>query len=222
MLFSSTAGAAGDPAPLTYDRISLSVSAEKEVQADLLVATMTAQREGEDASELARAVNTLIDWALTQAQAQTQVQSQTLGYESSPVYSKGNMTGWRVRQSILLRSRDAAALSGLVGGLQERLLLQSMSYRVSDARREEAEEALIRSGIDAFNRRAGLIAKQMGKPLHRLVEMRVETQGDHPAPVFRTMAAMPAADAAPAPPRIEAGKQAVRVSVSGVIELKLQ
>jgi predicted secreted protein len=36
------------------------------------------------------------------------------------------------------------------------------------------------------------------------------------------MAAMPAADAAPAAPRIEAGKQTLRVGVSGVIELQVQ
>jgi hypothetical protein len=36
------------------------------------------------------------------------------------------------------------------------------------------------------------------------------------------MAAMPAADSVPVAPRIEAGRQTLRVDVSGVIELQVQ
>lgn len=222
LLLVSFATGAGDSSPLTYDRISLAASAQQEVEADLLVAVLVAQRDGTDAAQLAGEVNTLVDSAMSQAQGEAQIESETLGYTTDPVYTKGTLTGWRVRQSIRLRSRDAASLSGLVGRLQERLLLQSIGYEVSDERRKETEDALIRTGVDAFKARAELIAEQMGQRKHRLVEMRVETRGDRPAPVYRAMAAMPAADAAPAAPRIEAGKQTIRVQVSGVIELQVQ
>ena len=222
LLLLSFAADAGDSNPLTYDRISLSASAQEEVEADLLVAVLVAQREGTDAAQLAGEVNTLVDSALSQAQGEARIESETLGYTTNPVYTKGTLTGWRVRQSIRLRSRDAASLSGLVGRLQAGLLLQSIGYEVSDGRRNETEDALIRAGIDAFKARAQLIAEQMGQRRHRLVEMRVDTRGDRPAPVYRAMAAMPAADAAPAAPRIEAGKQTIRVEVSGVIELQVQ
>jgi predicted secreted protein len=218
----SFAADADNSNPLTYDRISLSASAQKDVEADLLVAVLAAQRDGTDAAQLAGEVNTLVDWALSQAQGEAQVESETLGYTTNPVYTKGTLTGWRVRQNFRLRSRDAAALSGLVGRLQEKLLLQSIGYEISDGRRMETENGLIRAGIDAFKARAQLIAAQMGERRHRLVDMRVETRGDRPAPVYRAMAAMSAADAAPAAPRIEAGKQTIRVDVSGVIELQVQ
>ena len=207
----------------TYDRISLSASVQQEVQTDLLVAVFAAQREGTDAARLSGEVNTLVDWALSQVPQGAQIEHETLGYSTNPVYTKGTLTGWRVRQGIRLRSRDAAALRGLVGSLQQRLLLQSIGYEVSDGRRKESEDALIRAGIDAFKARAQLIAEQMGQRKQRLVEMRVETRRERPSPVYRTMGAAPAAaDAAPAPPRIEAGKQAIRVEVSGIIELQVQ
>lgn len=223
MLSLMAAAVSGNSDSLTYDRISLSVSAEHEVDADLLVAVLVAQREGADAAQLAGEVNSLVDWALNQAKGETQVESETLGYTTNPVYSKGNLTGWRVRQSIRLRSQDTgAALSALVGRLQERLLLESIGYEVSDGRRKEAEDTLIRAGIDAFKARAQLIADQMGQRKHRLVEMQVETQQDHPTPVYRAMSAMPAADVGPMAPRIEPGKRDVRVSIAGVIELLVQ
>ena len=192
------------------------------MESDLLVAVLVAQREGTDAAQLASEVNTLVDSALNQAHGAEQVESETLAYTTNPVYTKGTLTGWRVRQSIRLRSRDAASLSGLIGRLQERLLLQSIGYEVSDGRRKETEDTLIRAGIDAFKARALLIAEQMGQRKHRLVEMRVDTRGNRPAPVYRAMAVMPAAGAASAAPRIEAGKQTIRVEVSGVIELQVQ
>lgn len=224
LLFSS-ALVAGDSEPLTYDRISLSVSVEEQVAADRLVAVLAAQREGTSAAKLAAEVNTLVDWALAQAQAESRIESETLDYATNPMYTKGNLSGWRVRQEIRLRSREDPALGELVGRLQERLLLESIGYEVSDGRRKEAQEGLIRAGLDAFNARAQLIAKQMGQRRHRLVEMRVETDGDRPVPIFRRMSAAPAmADAGGAPPapRIVAGKQTIRVQVSGVIELQVQ
>ena len=223
LLFTSVV--VGDSDPLTYDRVSLSVSVEEKVEADLLVAVLAAQREGTDAAKLAGEVNGLVGWALEQAKAEPRIEPETLGYTTSPVYTKGTLSGWRVRQEMRLRSSESAVLGDLVGRLQERLLLQSIGYEISDARRKEAQETLIRSGIDAFRTRAKLIADQMDQPRYRLVEMRVETDGDRPAPMFRGMAAaapMTEAGGAPPAPRILAGKQTIRVHISGVIELQVQ
>ena len=220
-----TVAAAGDSAPLTYDRISLSVSVEEKVEADLLVAKLAAQREGTDAAELAAEVNGIVAWGLDEAKSESQVEPETLGYTTSPLYTEGTLSGWRVRQEIRLRSSAGAVLGDLVGRLQERLLLQSIGYEISDVRRKEAQQTLIRSGIDAFKARARLIAEQMNQPRHRLVEMNVETDGDRPAPIFRGMAAaspMTEAGGAPPAPRILAGKQTIRVHISGVIELQVQ
>jgi predicted secreted protein len=220
--FGATVGVAGD-APLTYDRISLSVNVEEDVEADLLAAALVAQREGRDAAALAGDVNGLVDWALQQAAGESGVEAETTGYTTTPVYSKTTLTGWRVRQGIRLRSKDAPVLSALVGRLQERLLVESIDYEISDERRSGVEERLVKAGIAAFRARARLIAEQMEQPQYRLVEMRVDAQGGRPAPIYRAASqAIAMADAAPIPPRIEAGKQTVRVTVSGVIELQLQ
>ena len=49
--------AAADDKPLTYDRISLQAGASAEVGNDILVAVLFAQREGDNAQELAAEVN---------------------------------------------------------------------------------------------------------------------------------------------------------------------
>jgi predicted secreted protein len=211
--------------PLTYDRVSFAVTSERQVQTDEVAAVLAAQRQGAKAAELAREVNGLVTWGLKQAKEVPKVQVQTLAYETVPVYLKGSLSGWRVTQSIRLRARDAAVISELIGRLQERLLLQSVDYVVSDDRRKAAEADLIGRTLDAFKARARLIAERMGQPHYRMVEMHVNTGGQPPTPLFRSAPVGRAAAAeasTPVPPSIGAGMQTLRVGISGVIELQAQ
>jgi predicted secreted protein len=208
----------------TYDRISFSVSSEEQVPADQVVAVLAAQRQGAKAADLAGEVNGLVAWGLKEAESVPAVHAETLAYETTPVYQRGNVSGWRVRQSIRLKATDATALSELIGRLQERLLLQSVDYSVSEDRRKSVEAGLIVGSLDAFKDRARLIAERMGQPRYRVVEVHVDTGGQPPVPLFRAAAAAfeESSAGSPMPPSIGAGMQTLRVQVSGVIELQAQ
>jgi predicted secreted protein len=210
------AAQAADQAPPSYDRVSLSASAAQEVENDTLVAVMYAQREGNDATRLAREVNKQVTQAVDRAKTIPAVKVQTLEYSTSPVYRKQTLSGWRVRQSIRLESRDAAALSQLIGELQEQLGVSSITYTVSPELRRQVEDGLIAEAITAFNDRAAMIAEQMKRGGYRLVEMNINNSGYQPRPMpMRTMALAEAADA----PTLEAGTRQVEVRITGSIEL---
>ena len=216
---SAAAMAAGEDEP-RYDQIRFSATVEAQIDNDRVTAVLYAQREGTDASALAAEVNAAVAWGLDKAKTVSAVRAQTLGYQTSPLYSKQTLTGWRVRQSLRLESEDAAALSDLVGALQQRLAVQSIDYDVSPQARTKAEDRLIAEAVDAFRQRADLVAKSWGQPAYRLVEMRVNTQGAGPQPYPRMAMAMEMQAAEP--PRIEAGTQTVRVSIEGAVELKVR
>jgi predicted secreted protein len=147
------------------------------------------------------------------------VKVQTLDYETLPVYQKNVVTGWRVRQSLRLEGRDAAAVSELIGALQERLVLEHVAYEVSPEQRKAVEDRLIAEAIAHFEARARLVADGLKRRSYRLVELNVDTGGGiTPFPRQRAMS-MAMAEAAPAPPALEAGTQTVTVGVSGEIEL---
>jgi predicted secreted protein len=131
--------------PLAYDRISFSVSTGESVANDTLVAVLYAQQEGTDASRLSRTVNRTIEKAVKIAKSNPAIKVRTLDYTTSPRYQKQKLSGWRVRQSIRLESRDATALSELIGELQQELNVGSISYTLSVERRAESEERLIGS-----------------------------------------------------------------------------
>jgi len=218
LLLSGTLPVAAETPP-SFDRINLSVSSGQQVENDTLVAVLYAQRQGSDAARLAGEVNQAVAAAVTEAKRQQGIEVQTLDYNTTPVYQKQQLEGWRVRQSIRLQSRDSALLSQLIGKLQKRLALSSISYSVSPERRRQTEDALISEALSAFKRRARLISTQMGRGGYRLVQMEINSASRQPRPLqMRSMAVQ--ADAAP--PTFAAGSQRIEVSINGTIELQRQ
>lgn len=116
-----------------------------------------------------------------------------------------------------LESEDAVSLGELVGKLQSKLGIGSMSYRISSQRRAQVEDDLIGAAIVAFGERARLIADSLKRTGYRVVKMDVIT--DRAAtPRLRSMAAS-ADSATMTAPSIEPGEQMLRVMVNGTIEV---
>ena len=206
--------------PLTYDRVSLAYGASREVENDTLVAVLYAQREGGDAARLADEVNKVMTKALERAKQVEGVKVQTLEYHTSPIYQQQNIAGWRVSQSLRLESQDAGRLGRLVGDLQKELAVQSVSYTVSPAQRRTAEDALIGEAVQGFEKRATLLAAQLGRSGYRIVSLEVDTGGGAvPRPAMLQARGM-AMVAEAAPPALEAGTQTLAVTVRGTVELQ--
>ncbi len=200
-----------------YDRVQYEVGAMEEVAQDILVAQLAAQMQSASAAEAADEVNRRVEWALAEAKAVTGVKTRTAGYRTDPVHRKEQPVAWRVEQGLTLESSEPAKLSALLGRLQERLSLRSIDYRVSPARRAEAEERLIAQALAAFRARGERISRELGRAGYRIVQMDVQT-GSAVVPMPRAMRAM-AVEADVAAPALEAGTQTVTVNVSGTIEL---
>ncbi|MCW8847597.1 MAG: SIMPL domain-containing protein, partial [Sedimenticola sp.] len=123
LLFSITATA--DLLPPTYDQVTLSVSAGESVENDTLIATLYAQREGNNPAQLAAQINKDINLAIQTVKQQPEIKVQTLEYTTNPIYRNNTISGWRVRQSIRLESKEATAISQVIGTLQESIYLGS-------------------------------------------------------------------------------------------------
>ncbi|MCK7495415.1 MAG: SIMPL domain-containing protein [Comamonadaceae bacterium] len=80
--------------------------------------------------------------ALKRADPKAQVE--TAGYSSYPVYAPAHarkVVGWRVRQSVTLRTADLAALPRTVAAAQQTLALGGIDFRLSRAARDEGRGA---------------------------------------------------------------------------------
>ncbi|MGB5640312.1 MAG: SIMPL domain-containing protein [Sedimenticolaceae bacterium] len=205
-----------------YNRVSLNESAQIEVDNDLLVVVMFAQAEGRDAAAPADEVNRRMDWAVNMVKSHPEVKVQTLGYQTSPLYNKSTIRGWRVNQSLRLESRDGRLLGDLVGRLQEQLQVQSIAYQVSEGQRREQLDGLTAQALARFQDRAAHIAKTLGRSGYRVVRININDGRHSPMPIARGMMMEASADVAVAPPRLEAGTQQMSVSINGEIELSEQ
>lgn len=211
---------AHDTAPV-YDRINFQVSATREVENDTLVAVMYHERAGQKPTAMADDVNKTIAWAVELAKKNGAVKVQTLNYRQEPLYKNQTVTGWKVRQSIRLESTDAAALSTLVGELQQRLSIASMHYTVSPDVRRDVEDLLIVQALERFKHRAKLVSDELGRPDYRLVSVDINTSGASAIPIRMRSVSTMAESSSVAPPTLEAGVQTITVQVSGSIELEV-
>ncbi len=209
---------AQDSSP-TYDRINLSVNVQKEIENDLLIASLYTQEEALQQSQVAERINATMQWVLDITDEERSVQMQTTQYNTYPVSDRNNrLTGWRGRQGIRLQSTDVETLTKLLGALQQKLAIESMTYGISKTSRSAAEESLITEAITQFQKRAELITSEMGRTDYRVVAMNINTQPNRPSPLPYQSRAL-AIEADIAAPVVELGLQTVVVSISATIEL---
>ena len=201
-----------------YDRIHLSASASSQIKNDTMVATVYAEEEGGQAAEISSLVNARIRWGLDQVKSHPEIKHQTNAYSSTPIYSNKKIKGWRVRQSLRLESQDMALMSDVLGGLQNKLALQSMRFTVSPKSKDKQDAILIDEALEAFNKRAKQVVNKLGRKRYKIVDINISTsaaRGVRPQYEMRAMAM----DSLESAPSVSAGEQTVSVTVNGNIEL---
>jgi predicted secreted protein len=205
---------------LRYNQVRLQSQQTEAVSNDTMHVSMNTYAEMQDTAKLAAKINNDMEWALQQAKQVQGVKVKTGSYQTWPITRKEVTTGWRGQQDLVLESADTETLSRLVGQLQGRLQIKSMSFTVSDEKRAGVENRLIGAALDAFKQRAGIIGNNLKASGFRIVEINVNTSTQRP-PMLRqarmaTMS-MEASDAV----AVEGGESDVSVTVNGTIELQI-
>lgn len=214
----AVSAAADEPAEIR-NQVSFSVERSREVENDWVTAVVGATHESTDPGEVAKRVNTDLSWGTELAKATAGVRVRTGGYTTRPITDKrAAMTRWRGSQTLVLEAADAQLLSGLIGKLQGRLQLQNIHFSVSPERQRAVEDELVDEVLAAFRERAQRVQKKLGANGYEIVSIRVDAAGG-PPPMLRQAGAVMMADAAGAPPALEAGTSTLRAGAHATIEL---
>ncbi len=203
---------------------SFDATASREVANDTAWATLYVELTDADPVRLAGRINEALAAALKTAKQGGAMQSVSTGYANYPLYNKSNrQEGWRGRGELRLVARDFAALSRLIGELQQpksglSLQLAEIRYGVSDEARRKAEDELIEESLRAFRSRAALVQNGMGSKGWKLLDVSVRSQSPRPPMLYRAapMAAESLSSAAP----VEGGESRLNVTVQGSIQLE--
>jgi predicted secreted protein len=213
--------AAAQPFPADpKNRASFSVERSREVANDWITAVVGTSDEDSDAARLADRVNQTMNWGLGVAKQARGVSVKSGGYTTHPVHDKsGKIARWSASQDLILESSDVDAVSELVGKLQSKLLLRSISFSVSPETRRKAEDALIGDVLTAFAERAKRVSAGLGARDYEIVSIAIQTPGGvQPVEMFAARARMMEADAAP--PEFESGQSTLSVRVDATIEIE--
>ncbi|AOX99043.1 SIMPL domain-containing protein [Jeongeupia sp. USM3] len=213
---------------LNYNVVNVSAQASREVSNDSARALLYVELTDSDPARLSDKVNQTLAAALKKVKAASGVQSGGTGYTTFPLYNSKNnkQEGWRGRGELRLASKDFAALSKLLGELQQPLAggigmqLADVRYGVSEQKRDEIENELIEEGVKAFRKRADLMRRSFEASGYKIINVNVDSGGfvAPPRPMYKAERAM-AADVAGAAPMLEGGDSRVSVSVSGSIQV---
>ena len=199
--------------------VDLAAEASRPAANDLIRATVYAEAAGKQPGELARRVNQDIAEALKAIRARSGISVKSGAQHTFPVYGQAQqIDGWRIHAELILESRDAAAVSELLGQLQQmRLAVGSVAQMPAPETRRKVEDEATREAIGAFRQRAALVAEVLGKP-YTIKHLNIQ-QGGHipPMPMMRAAKGAPMAEAMPLP--LEAGESQITTNVSGQIEL---
>ncbi|MDD2990273.1 MAG: SIMPL domain-containing protein [Zoogloea sp.] len=214
------AHAADAPSAPALPTADISVESSRSAPNDLFRAQVYAEATDANPGDVARKVNAIVTQAISTAKGVPAVKVRSAGNSTYPVYGKTgrSIEAWRMRSTLALESNDAAALSELLGKLQQSMAVAGLSAAPSPETWKKIEDEAIADALGVFEGRARLVAGSLKKKW-KIKHLSINTGGMQPKhPVVYARAAM-MADAAPAPAPIEAGDSPVTVNVSGQIEL---
>jgi len=219
LLLPSGVAFAHEPAEPAFNVINLQAQSTREVENDLLQATLYVELEDRDTARLADSINRTIQQALHTAGEYKAIKVKTGNYQTFPVYDKKQIVQWRARHEIHIESGDFSAATSLIGKLQASMQLAGLSFSVSPGLRQKSENSLITDAVGAFRLRADVIRTSLKASSYKIQTLNINTSEGYTQPGFslRTMAAVPAQVT---PPETEAGTSRITVTVSGTIQLE--
>ena len=205
--------------------LQLSASARKEVAQDWLSVVVRAQQEGADPVVLQNQLKATVEAALASLRPRLQPQQLEVRSGNFGIYprhnNQGRVSGWQGQADLVLEGRDFARVSQLAGNLP-RMTVAQADFSLSREGRQQLEAEVQSQAVQNFRQRAQALAQDFGFAGYTLRQVTVSSV-DRPEPGVQPrlmMAADATASPALAPIPLVAGKEEVRITVSGSIQLR--
>ena len=203
--------------------LTLTATARQEVSQDWLTMVARAQLDGKDPAAVQTQLNAIVQAALTSLRHQQRPQQLEVRSGNFGIYprhdAQGRLTAWQGQAELVIEGRDFAQVSQLTAGLA-RMTVAQATFSLSRDGRQQLEAQVQSQAVQNFRQRAQALALDFGFAGYNLRQVSVSSV-DRPEPVMqpRMLMAEPAAVAAE-PLALAAGKEEVRITVSGSIVLR--
>ena len=211
------------PAAEATQVVSLSASAQQEVQQDWLTVVVHASLEGSEPVAVQNQLKAVVEQALAQVRPQVQAQSFEVRTGQFGIYprhgDKGRLLGWQGQADVVIEGRDFAKVSQAAAQVPRMVVTQAV-FSLSRQARQQLEAEVQSQAVQKFRQRAQQLAQDFGFSGYTLRQVSVGSV-DRPEPMLQARAMLadaPMAGATAIP--LAAGKDEVRITVSGSIQLR--
>jgi predicted secreted protein len=207
--------------PTGYNQLTFQTEVKEEVQNDEVRASLYKKAQATDSKALATTLNTSINNAMKIAKRYPSVTVSTGQQRTYPSYDKNNkIIGWTGQANIDLKSTDFAATSQLIADLQETLVMENLSFGVSDAKKDALEQKLMTSASRAFQQQAKNLTSAWNARGYRVVNVNLNTGSNYPRPMYSAMSMKSDSLESSVPSQsFESGNSTISVTANGTIEL---
>jgi predicted secreted protein len=198
-------------------------SAEVEVANDEAVAHLYAELQDADLARAQSLVNQRVaEGVAALKRADPKASIETAAYASYPIYSRDGgrkIVGWRVRQSVTLRTTELAALPKTIAAGQQQLALGGIDFRLSRAAREKVEGELIQRALANLNARVAAAAQALDVPKTRIriEELNFGVPSQERPPIVPMARALAQSAEAVAEPQFDAGRSLQQLTVTAKV-----
>lgn len=212
------------PAPAVampeFPQLTLSAEAWREVTHDRVAVTLYASHEAPQPGPAQAQVSDQLNPVLERLKGRKNLEVQSAGYRTDPVWMDSRIVAWRARGAIRITGAPSGDFDRLVGELAGTLNVESVTPFLSREAREAVEQALIAEAVAAFRAKAQAASQALGYRGWTVRAVSVTDSGPgRPEPIPR-MAMARAAPTESAPMPIAEGRTTVSVGVSGSVLLE--
>lgn len=204
--------------------LNISATERREVEQDLLVATLSYSATNKDSRELQNEINLIMAKALETVKKVKTVKVNTGSYQVYETQDpRTKEKKWQGSQSLTLKSKEADDVLELAGKLQDmKLNMNGLSYMLSPETAVEIQDNLMEDALKQLQTRADRAAKALGKSTAELRDVNVQGGGiPYQAKSYaRGMVMMESAAMDMAAPVAESGEETISMSVNARAILK--
>ncbi|AJQ93927.1 SIMPL domain-containing protein [Gynuella sunshinyii] len=201
-----------------FNIYQIQANSVREIENNVLVITLVARHQSDEAQDASKEVNQDMNWALSQLKDRSALKVSTLNYTTQPVYRNDRIIAWAVSQQLRLESGEIDTLAELSGRLQQKLNISNMQFKVSDDLQKQVSGDLIKDALGSFKDKADLLVKIMGANDYRVVDVSID-EGGQMMPFQKAFRSEMGNSFSAAGPAIEAGESSLSVNLHGSIQL---
>ncbi|GAB4164689.1 MAG: hypothetical protein Tsb006_4280 [Rickettsiaceae bacterium] len=207
--------------------LNLSVSEFTEVKEDLLIANLRFETDGPNQKVVQNKINSIMKKAINEAKKFNKLAFSTEQYSVYKYYQpkkQGEKVEpvWHGSQSIVISGSASDDILKLTGMLQDMgLAVNSLGYSVSAEKREEVRDSLMEKAVEKLMKKAGRVAKALGKTDIKVVNINIDSDTYRPFPAVQFSMRASAMDKTEAvTPVASPGQSQVSMAVSATILIK--